>query len=320
MELLTDLDSIARRPRALAMGTFDGVHIGHREVIARAVAGARGHDLAAAVLTFDRHPLSVVDPGHQPRLLTPLKVKAELIAELGVDELIVLEFDDELARLDAVGFCRRVLAQVLHARLVVVGENFTFAAGGRGTAATLAGCGRSLGFETIVIPLIAAGGRPISSSRLRDLLEAGALGQAREILGRPPRAVGVVVHGFKRGQRLGFPTANIEAETGTMFPGRGVYAARLLVAGGWYRAAVNVGHNPTFVHHGDETGVIHIEAFLLDFDDDIYGAEVRVDFVAKIRDEAAFEYVDDLVAQMRSDIDAIRALSDAAFDEVGLGA
>jgi riboflavin kinase / FMN adenylyltransferase len=318
MLIVDGLAAVTPRPRAVAIGTFDGVHVGHRAVIAEAVHYARQHGLTSTVLTFDHHPLSVVDPARSPRLLTPLKLKAELIAELGIDELVVLRFDDEVATLDPPSFCR-LLVERLEARAVAVGENFTFAAGGSGTAATLKTCGSRSGFETIVVPLVATGGRPMSSSRIRDLLQEGRLDEARELLGRPPRSVGVVVHGFKRGQQLGFPTANVEAETGTMFPGRGVYAARVLVNGSWYRAAVNVGHNPTFLHHGDETGIVHVEAFLVSFSGDIYGAEIRLDFVAKIRDERSFEFVDDLVAQMHRDVAAATSLADPAFDEVGLG-
>jgi riboflavin kinase/FMN adenylyltransferase len=287
-------------------------------VIERAVALAGERDLTSTVVTFEHHPLATVDPGREPRALTPLALKTELIAELGVDELVVLRFDTGLAGLAADEFCETVLRHRLDAAVVVVGRNFSFGAGARGTADTLCACGRRLGFETVVVPLAGAGGRPISSTRIRRLLESGELAEARAILGRPPRATGSVVRGFQRGAKLGFPTANIEAETGTMFPGRGVYAARALVDGRWYRAAVNVGHNPTFLHHGDETGVVHIEAFLLGFAGDIYGDTVRVDFLERVRVEERFEYIDDLVAQMRRDIETIAALADPAFAEVGL--
>lgn len=318
MRIVTSLDEAVPGGRALAIGTFDGVHVGHREVIGTAVRAARDRDLSATVLTFAHHPLATVDPAREPRVLTPLPIKTALIAELDVDELVVLRFDAEVAALSADEFCRRVVVGRLGAAVVVVGENFSFGAGGRGTPQALRACGETLGFETIVVPLAGAGGRPISSTRIRRLLEAGELTEARAILGRPPGATGTVVRGFHRGTGLGFPTANIEAETGVMFPGRGVYAARALVAGRWYRAAVNVGHNPTFMHHGDETGVVHVEAFLLGFEGDIYGHEVHVDFLTRVRVEERFEYVDDLVAQMRRDIDVVAALDDPAFAAVGL--
>lgn len=320
MDVVSDLAALKARPRSLAIGTFDGVHIGHQRVVRTAVDQAALRGLVAAVLTFDHHPLSVVAPTRQPRLLTPLRMKTELIAELGVEELVVLPFDRNLASMQPPDFCRELLRKRLDAKVVVIGENFTFAAGGSGRAGDLAECGDASGFETITVALVRAGGRPISSSRIRTSLQEGDLAEVRAILGRPPRTVGTIVHGFERGRALGFPTANIEAETGTMFPGRGVYAARALVSGRWYRAAVNVGHNPTFVHRGDETGIVHVEAYLLNFDGDIYGTAIRLDFIAKIRDERSFEYVDNLVAQMGDDIAFARRLADPAFGEVGLSA
>lgn len=317
MEIVRDLDALPRRPRAVAIGTFDGVHIGHQRVITRAVAAAREGDLTSAAVTFEHHPLAVVAPHRQPRLLTSLALKAELIADLGVDEVVVLPFDYAMAAMRPAQFCA-YLAERLTLKVVVVGGNFTFGAGGTGTSADLTGCGRMHGFEVEIMPLVLAGGRPISSSRIRELVQAGRLAEAREILGRPPRTVGRVVRGFERGRRLGFPTANVEAQTGTLFPGLGVYAARARVDERWYRAAVNVGHNPTFVHHGDELGIVHVEAFLLGFEGDIYGREVRLDFLAKIRDEIAYEYVDDLVAQMHADVERVEALDDACYVEVGL--
>jgi riboflavin kinase/FMN adenylyltransferase len=317
MEIVRDMDALVPRPRAVAIGTFDGVHVGHQRVIARAVEEARDRGLVSAAVTFEHHPLAVIAPERQPRMLTSLALKAELIGDLGVDEVVVLPFDRAMAAMSPGEFCA-YLSERLQPRVVVVGENFSFGAGGKGTPDDLAACGRAHGFETGVIPLVRAGGRPISSSRIRELVQAGRLAEAREILGRPPRTIGRVVRGFERGRRLGFPTANIEAHTGTLFPGIGVYAARAQVGGRWYRAAVNVGHNPTFVHHGDELGIVHLEAHLLGFEGDIYGREMRLDFVTKIRDEIAYEYVDDLVVQMRADVEVVGLLDDACYSEVGL--
>ncbi len=318
MDFVDDLAAAAARPRSVALGTFDGVHAGHQLVIGVAVEAARERHLTATVVTFDRHPLAVVDPTHQPRLLTPLAVKRELVAALGVDELVVLRFDAALAAIEPSEFCRLVLAEGLQAKVVAVGENFTFGARGEGTAASLEACGRRLGFEAIVVPLLTSHGRPISSSRIRRLLHDGRLPEVRAILGRPPRLAGVVVHGDKRGRTLGFPTANIEAHTGMIFPGRGVYAAAAQLRGQWYRAAVNVGRNPTFLHRGDETGFVRIEAYLLDYEGDAYGADMVVDFVAKLRDEETFPGPDALVVRMHDDIARTAALDDRAYDELGL--
>jgi len=320
MELHTSLASLPPRPRCVAIGTFDGVHTGHRRVVRTAMEMARAADLVGAVLTFDRHPLAVLDPARQPRLLTPLAAKIALLAAIHPDELIVLPFSPALASQSAGEFCREVLADALHARVVIVGENFTFGAQGTGTPDTLRELGRELGFRALVVPLAAAGGKPISSTRIRRLLQEGALEEVREILGRPPSTHGTVAHGYRRGSScLDTPTANLEVEAGTLFPGRGVYAARALVAGRWYRAAVNIGHNPTFHDLTEATARIHIEAHLLDFDGDIYGQEIRVDFLHKIRDEVRFADVADLATQLRRDVAATCAAVDPAYTEVGLG-
>jgi riboflavin kinase/FMN adenylyltransferase len=320
MRVVTDLAELERRPRALAIGTFDGVHVGHRAVIGRAVAVAAERALLSSVVTFDRHPLAVVDPSHAPRLLTPLSEKIRLIEQLGPGELVLLPFDEVLAALTPAGFCDQVLAEALQARVVVVGENFNFGAGGAGDAAQLRACGAAHGFETVVVSLVTEHGKTISSTRIRRLLSRGELEEVREILGRPPSAAGLVVAGDRRGRTLGVPTANIDVEAGTIFPGRGVYAARVLVDDAWYRAAVNIGHNPTFRSKAVETTHVTVEAFLLDFSGDIYERPIRVDFLHKLRDEHRFDTVEELVAQMRRDIAETAYLEDPAFAAVGLAA
>ena len=318
MRVVTDLADLERRPRALAIGTFDGVHVGHRAVIGRAVALSAERGLLGAVVTFDRHPLAVVDPAHAPRLLTPLTEKIRLIEELGPEELVLLPFDEGLAALTPAAFCDQVLAAALRARVVVVGENFNFGAGGAGDAAQLRTCGLAHGFETVAVDLVTEHGKTISSTRIRRLLNHGELEEVREILGRPPSAAGLVVAGDRRGRTLGVPTANIDVEAGTIFPGRGVYAARVLVDGVWYRAAVNIGHNPTFRSKAVETTHVTVEAFLLGFSGDIYERPIRVDFLHKLRDERRFGAVEELVAQMRRDIVETADLEDRAFAEVAL--
>ena len=319
MEVVGDISRLAARPRALALGTFDGVHAGHRAVIGRAVEIARERGLASAVVTFDRHPLTVVDPARAPRLLTSNEEKIRLIGEMGPDELVMLPFDEHLAALTPAEFCAGLLAGKLQARAVVVGENYNFGARGAGDAAQLRACGAANGYEVEICPLVTEHGEAISSTRIRRLLHDGELEEVREILGRPPSAAGIVVHGDKRGRTLGVPTANVDVEAGTIFPGRGVYAVRASVNGVWYRAAVNIGHNPTFQSKDAPTTHITVEAFLLDFSGDIYDREIRLDFLHKIRDELRFESVDALVVQMREDIAAARRLADPALDEVGLG-
>jgi riboflavin kinase / FMN adenylyltransferase len=318
MRVVTTLAELDRSRRAVAIGTFDGVHAGHRVVIGTAVAQARERGLVSTVLTFDRHPLALLDAPHQPRLLTTRAEKTRLIGELGPDELVVLAFDEALAQLSPGGFCRDVLGEALDARLVVVGDNFTFGSGGQGDADVLRLCGRVHGFDTVVVPLVTEDGRPISSTRIRRLLHDGRLEEVRHILGRPPSATGRVVPGMRRGRTLGVPTANVDVEAGTVFPGRGVYAARVRVGESWYRAAVNVGHNPTFRGRGEKTAHVTVEAHLLGFSGDLYDRDIHVDFLHKLRDERRFDSVDALVAQMQADIAAAAALRDRALDEVGL--
>lgn len=318
VDLHTSLDSLPPRPRSIAIGTFDGVHVGHQQVIRMAVEIAHVAELTGSVLTFDRHPLAALEPARQPRLLMPTKAKIAMLASLHPDELIVLPFTAQFAALSPARFSEDIIAGALRARVVVVGENFTYGAEGTGTVETLRAAGAQLGYRSVVVPLATAGGRPISSTRIRKLLQAGALEEVRDILGRPPSTHGMVVQGVRRGRSLGFPTANLEVEVGTIFPGRGVYAARALVDGRWYRAAVNIGHNPTFHSRQEEMTTVHIEAFLLAFEGDIYGHEIQVDFLHKIRDEVRFGDVGSLVAQMNADIAVTQALDDPAFDEVGL--
>jgi riboflavin kinase/FMN adenylyltransferase len=318
MHVVRDLGELEQRPRAVAIGTFDGVHTGHRTVIGRAVQLGRERGLLTTVVTFDRHPLAVVDPDHVPRLLTPLPEKVRLIEELGPDELVLLPFDRRLAALTPLEFCAQILAGALAARLVVVGENFNFGAGGAGDPGQLQACGETYGFETLAVSLVTEHGKTISSTRIRRLLHAGELEEVREILGRPPSASGRVVPGDQRGRTLGVPTANIDVEAGTIFPGRGVYAARVHVRDTWYRGAVNIGHNPTFRSKDEETAHVTVEAFLLGFSGDIYACGIRVDFLHRIREERRFASVEELVAQMRSDIAVTAALDDPAFEDVGL--
>jgi len=320
MLLVTDVKDAEPVPRALALGTFDGVHVGHRRVIETALRAAAERGLRSAVVTFDRHPLAVVDPARQPRLLTPLSEKERLIAELAPDELVVLPFDRGMADLAPAAFCGGLLADALRARVVVVGENFSFGAGGAGDAESLRRCGAEHGYETVVVELATERGHTISSTRIRRLLREGALEEVREILGRPPSATGRVVAGVRRGRTLGFPTANVEVEAGTIFPGIGVYAARVLVGSEWYRAAVNIGHNPTFASREAERAPVSVEAHLLDFDGDLYHRALRVDFLHRLRGEERFGSPDELVARMRLDVEATAALEDPAFAEVGLPA
>lgn len=287
---LTLLPDVEARPRRVAVGTFDGVHRGHREVIAG----------ADTVLTFDPHPTSVIAPGREPPLLTTLERKAELVSELGVDELVVVPFDAEFAARAANEFIEAVLLGALGAEHVSVGENFRFGHRAQGDTDLLAADTR---FETRVVPLQEVDGEIVSSSHIRGLVLGGAIEYAGTLLGAPFVLDGPVVHGDKRGRTLGFPTANIVPRERMCTPGHGVYACRVRTGSGdWHPAAVNVGVRPMFESGRGEL----IEAFLLDFDGDLYDQQLRIEFRRRLRGERRFVGVDELIAQMDRDVAATR--------------
>ena len=285
---VTPLPEAGRRadgPRRVAVGTFDGVHLGHRAVI-------EGCD---TVLTFDPHPLSVIAPQAVPKLLQPFSIKRDVIAGLGVEELVVIPFDKEFAQRPAEEFIEDELIGRLGARVVSVGENFRFGKAARGDAHMLAS---RFEFDTRVVPMVEVRAETVSSSHIRGLVAAGDVAGAAEFLGVPFMMEGEVVHGDRRGRELGMPTANIVPDPQFAVPGHGVYAA-------WahgHPAAVNVGVRPTF-----ETGRgLLIEAYLLDFDADLYGQTLRIAFVERLRGEKRFDSVEELIEQMHRDVEEAR--------------
>jgi riboflavin kinase/FMN adenylyltransferase len=290
VEIVRLPDVQPRQGRSVAVGTFDGVHLGHREVI-------RGAD---SVLTFDPHPVSVVAPQHAPKLLTSLAVKAELIAALGVRELIVIPFDADFAARSAREFIDEVLVGALGAARVSVGENFRFGHRAQGDPELLAADGR---FQAVVHPLLEVDGEVVSSSHIRGLVLAGEVDQAAHFLGAPFQLRGEVVHGDERGRELGFPTANLIPEEALVCPGHGIYAC---VANG-RPAAVSIGVRPTFKTGRGEL----IEAYILDFEGDLYGSELHLDFLHRLRGERRFQTPAELVEQMRRDVQQTRELTAA---------
>jgi riboflavin kinase / FMN adenylyltransferase len=289
---ITWLPDAAKRPRDLAVGEFDGVHLGHREVI-------RGAD---TVLTFEPHPRTVVAPDSAPKLLMSLEIKADLIAELGVTELVVIPFDGTFAAQSPQEFIDHVLLGQLGAERVSVGENFRFGHRARGDAALLR---EQDAFETRVVELVELDGEIISSTHIRGLVSAGDVAAAARFLGAPFQLRGTVAHGDKRGQTLGFPTANLVPDPRLVVPDHGIYACRAEVDGETHVAAVNVGIRPTF-----KTGRgLLVEAFLLDFEGDIYGRELRLDFLERLRGEKRFDSVDALVEQMGADVQETRRIA-----------
>jgi riboflavin kinase/FMN adenylyltransferase len=287
---VTPLAATEPRPRRVAIGTFDGVHLGHQAVI----------EGADTVLTFDPHPLEILHPAALPKLIMPFAVKRDVIEGLGVRELVVIPFDEKFAHLPAEEFIEHVLVERLTATHVSVGENFRFGAKAKGDPAMLESRPE---FETKVLPLIEVDGETVSSTRIRALVAAGDMEGARHCLGAPFMVEGTVVKGDQRGRELGFPTANFVPDDRLVIPGHGVYAA---FADG-VPAAVNVGVRPTFE---SGRGVL-IETYLIDRSEDLYGKTLRVAFVERLRGEKRYTDVDELIAQMHRDVeDARRACAE----------
>lgn len=282
----------------VTIGVFDGVHRGHQEIIGHAVKRARELDVQSVVVTFDPHPSEVVRPGSHPPVLTEPARKAELIEQLGVDVLCVLPFTLEFSRLSAEAFVHDVLVAHLHAALIVVGENFRFGHRAAGDVDLLRRLGRTFGFAVEGAPLVADDSTVFSSTYIRSCVDAGDVTAAARALGRPHRLEGVVVRGDGRGRQIGFPTANLLTGRYAAVPADGVYAA-WLVRGRGERlpAAVSIGTNPTF--SGRER---RVEAYVLDFDADLYGERLALDFVTRLREMRTYTEVEALVAQIHEDV------------------
>jgi riboflavin kinase / FMN adenylyltransferase len=293
---ITRLPDVQGKERRVAVGSFDGVHLGHREVI-------RGSD---SVLTFDPHPTAIVAPQHTPKLLTSLEVKAELVEALGVEELILIPFDAEFAKRSAQEFIDDVLVGALGATYVSVGENFRFGNRAKGDPQMLSEDER---FSTRVAPLLEVEGEIVSSSHIRGLVLAGEVEQATRFLGAPFQMRGEVVHGDERGRELGFPTANLIPNDALVCPGHGVYACLADTGDGAepLPAAVNIGVRPTFDTGRGEL----IEAYILDFEGDLYGKQLRLDFLSRLRGERRFSSAEALVEQMHRDVERTREIAAA---------
>lgn len=304
----------------VTIGAYDGVHQGHRAVIGEVCGKATERDLASVVVTFDRHPASVVHPEAAPLLLTDLEQKLELLAETGVDLTLVVRFDEERAEETAEDFVRGVLVDQLRARLIVVGDDFHFGKGRQGNVTTLTEMGPSLGFEVDPLRLVGADGKlapsgmpKVSSTAIRAALRAGELARANAMLGREHEVRGVVGRGDQRGRDLGFPTANVEVPDDVCLPADGIYAGRYLRPGmdaPGLPAALSLGRRPTFY---DNQPVSLLEAHVLGVPPpgqpgalDLYGEPARVRFAAHLRDEVRFDSVEELIAQMHADCDAAR--------------
>ncbi|MEX0620388.1 MAG: riboflavin biosynthesis protein RibF [Solirubrobacterales bacterium] len=278
---VTPFEEARARPRRIAIGTFDGVHIGHRAVI----------EGADTVLTFEPHPLEVLHPAAAPKLLMPFEIKRDVLDGIGVRELVVIGFDRDFTKTSATQFIEEMLIGKLGAESVSVGENFRFGTGAKGNPAMLAGRSE---FQTRIVPMVKESGETVSSSRIRELIATGRMNEARACLGVPFMLEGKVVEGERRGRELGYPTANLVPDERFAIPGHGVYAA---FANGM-PAAVSIGLRPTFE---SELGVL-VEVHLLDQDVDLYGQTLRVAFVERLREEERFDSREELIAQMDLDV------------------
>ena len=309
MKTIVGRDALRREDRAaaIAIGTFDGVHVGHRALIARALETARTNGFVSTVLTWDRHPAMTLRPDKAPPQLTTPERKIELIEETGVDQLVVLEFDETLSRWTPEEFTRKVLVEGLGAGAVLVGSGWRFGHKARGDVALLTELGNELGFTVEGMELAEVEGGPASSTRVREALAEGDMKLVRALLGRPFDFDGVVGHGDDRGASLGWPTANLAIDPTFAHPPRGVYAGRGRVGETLWAAAINVGVNPTF---GGEPGrtPMRVEAFLLDFDGDLYGRPLRLEFHERLRDEKKFADSNELSAQIARDVDETRRI------------
>jgi riboflavin kinase/FMN adenylyltransferase len=291
--------------RAVAtIGVFDGVHRGHQQIIGHTVRRARELSMASVVVTFDPHPAEVVRPGSHPAILTEAGRKAELLEGLGVDVLCVIPFTVDFSHLSPETFVHDVLVEHLHASAVVVGENFRFGHKAAGDVELLERLGRTFGFTVEGAPLVAsAPASVVSSTYIRSCVDAGDVAEAARALGRPHRLEGIVVRGDARGRELGYPTANLLTAPHAAVPADGVYAGWLnRRAGAPLMAAISIGTNPTFA--GRER---RVEAFVLDFDADLYGERLGLDFVARLREQRRYDGMEPLVEQIRKDVEETRS-------------
>ena len=301
MEVLRGHRDVPAEPTVVAIGNFDGVHLGHRALIDRARTLAATHGARVLALTFDPHPSALF--GGAPPQLTSLARRAELLAAAGADLVVALPFTRELASLTPDAFIDDVVIGALHARAIVVGYDFSYGAGRAGSTATLLAHGERAGVEVAIVPVVEIGGEVASSTRIRAHLHAGELAAAERLLGRRWDVDGVVVHGAERGRAIGIPTANIAPDSDLPIA-PGIYAVTLEVDGIVRPAVASLGTNPTFV----DSGVLVLEVHVLDWTGDLYDRHVRTAFVARLRDEAKFDGIDALLAQIHADIAAAREL------------
>ena len=310
MQVYHQIDDAGLSPTAsvVTMGNFDGIHLGHQALVLRSLEEARRRNVASVVLTFDPHPLKVLAPARAPRLILTPEDKIELLQDLGIDVVINQRFDASFASLDAEEFVRRFIVNRLKAKKIWVGRDLRFGHGRKGDVEQLVRWGEELGFEVGIVEPILVNGVRVSSSQIRQAIEAGRVDEARSSLGRNHFISGTVVEGNRRGRDLGFPTANIASRT-EVIPGDGIYATLFYIGQEQWLSVSSIGVNPTF-----GAGPRTVESYILNFDRDIYGKKIKLAFVKKIREEKKFADVASLIAQIQEDVRSARA----DFDSLGI--
>lgn len=304
MQVIRSTTELAGRRVCVAIGFFDGVHLGHQQIIRQTVADARQHEADAVVITFDQHPSTVVAPERIPPLIYSTDQRLRSIQSLGVDQLLLLHFDQALSRQTGETFVRELISSTGHLISICVGATFTFGHRRSGNVALLRQLGSELRFAVHGLAAVSLDGEPVSSTRIRESIRSGNLDAAGQMLGRTYALAGKVTQGAQLGRKLGFPTANLEV-TGRALPPNGVYAAHAEVNGRRHRAAVNIGCRPTV---DGATPRVTVEAHLIDFAGELYGAEMELSFVGRIRDEQRFPSLDALRDQISKDISAARQM------------
>lgn len=291
------------RGGVVTIGNFDGVHLGHQEMLRRVVDRAREIDRPSVVLTFDPHPMRTLHPQRAPRLIQTLRQREEAIAALGVDALVVVPFTREFAAMPAEEFVRDLLGRSLGAREIHVGSAFAFGCGKRGNVTLLSQLGEEAGIRVIPLDVVAEGGEPVSSTRVRTLLETGNVSEARRLLGRPFALEGVISKGDRMGRKIGFPTINLKSEN-ELYPRDGVYVTKVLLRSfeRTFTCVTNIGRRPTVYEDYATT----VESYILDFSSDVYGEPIRLTFFERLRDEKVFPSMLELTAQIRRDVEATR--------------
>lgn len=310
MEILTSYQGLRHTHQrvCVGLGNFDGVHLGHQQLIKRLVEYARENQGTSVVFTFEPHPAMVLRPESAPPLLLSPELKQRLIAGFGVDLLLAVPFTREFAALEPEAFVRDILCAELGVTAVFVGYNYTFGHQGKGTAEMLRELGARYGFTVEVIPPVMVDNQPVSSTLIRSLIAAGKVEEASRYLGYYPVFAGTVVGGAKRGSELGFPTANLEVEDWILVPADGVYVVKAMVDGDVFLGVANVGVCPTFTFN--QPAKRRVEVFLLDFHGDLYGKRLEISFTRRLREERRFGSAAELVEQIRKDVAAARALAE----------